>query len=91
MTDSSFDRPAALAEPLTRREREILARLAGDLYNREIAEALTLAPSSIKWYTHQIYAKLGVSSRKEAIRRARELGLLEDKATPVFHARSLPA
>ena len=91
MTSSPFDRTDRMIEPLTRREREILARLAGDLYNREIAEALTLAPNSIKWYTRQIYAKLGVNSRQEAIRRARELGLLDHKSSAFFHSHNLPA
>ncbi len=91
MTNSPFDRSPPLTEHLTRREREILARLAGDLYNREIAEALMLAPSSIKWYTRQIYAKLGVNSRQAAIQRARDLGLLDFKPTPFFHSHSLPA
>ena len=63
---------------------EILASLAGDHYGHEIAEALTLSPNSIKWYTRQIYAKLGVNSRKAAIQRARELGLLETKKSPGF-------
>ena len=91
MAKSPFDRPPSLAEPLTHREREILARLAGDLYGREIAEALTLSPNSIKWYTRQIYAKLGVNSRKAAIQRARELGLLDFKSIPTFHPHNLPA
>ena len=91
MTNLPYDRPAPLAEPLTRRERDILARLAGELYNREIAEALMLSPNSIKWYTHQIYAKLGVGSRKAAIQRAQELGLLEYKTPAVFHLYNLPA
>jgi DNA-binding CsgD family transcriptional regulator len=63
MDKSPFDRFPPLAEKLTRREREILARLSGDLYDREIATAFTLAPNSIKWYTRRIYAKLGVGSR----------------------------
>ena len=91
MAKSPFDRPPSLAEPLTHRERDILARLAGDLYSREIAEALTLSPNSIKWYTRQIYAKLGVNSRQEAIQRARELGLLDLKTTAAFHSHNLPA
>ena len=90
MSNSPFDRPTPPVEPLTRREHEILARLAGDLYNREIAEALTLAPNSIKWYTRQIYAKLGVNSRQEAIRRAHELGLLDHRSPAVFHPHNLP-
>jgi predicted ATPase/DNA-binding CsgD family transcriptional regulator len=91
MANSPFDRPNPLVDSLTHREREILARLAGDLYNREIAEALTLAPSSIKWYTRQIYAKLGVNSRREAIQRARELGLLDLKTTAVLRTHNIPA
>ena len=91
MVQSPFDHSLSLVESLTRRERDILARLAGDLYNREIAEALTLAPSSIKWYTHQIYTKLGVNSRQEAVRRARELGLLELKTSSLFRSHNLPA
>ena len=87
----TIDHAAPLVDPLTRREREILRSLAGDLYSHEIAEALTLSPNSIKWYTRQIYAKLGVHSRKEAIRRARELGLLETKTNLVFHPHNLPA
>jgi predicted ATPase/DNA-binding CsgD family transcriptional regulator len=91
MVDSPLERPAPLVEPLTHREREILAHLVGDLYEREIAEALTLSPNSVKWYTHRIYAKLGVNNRKAAIRRARELGLLETQAAPILHAHAFPA
>ncbi len=91
MANSPIDRSAPLAEPLTHREREILAYLAGDLYSHEIAEALTLSPNSVKWHTRQIYAKLGVNSRKEAIARARELDLLEYKTGPVLYSHSLPA
>jgi predicted ATPase/class 3 adenylate cyclase len=65
-----------LIEPLTRRELTILARLAENLTNPEIAAAETLALSSVKWYVQQIYSKLGVNSRKQALARARELGLV---------------
>ena len=90
MGKSLFDRQAPLAEPLTHREHEVLMRLAGNEYNRAIADALKLAPNSIKWYTCQIYSKLGVSSRKEAIQRASELGLLNFKAPAVVRPHSLP-
>ena len=63
-------------EPLTRREREILALLAQGLSGPEIAEKLTLARSSVKWYVQQLYAKLGVNSKQRALLRAAELGLL---------------
>jgi len=67
---------AASAESLTHRERDVLGLIAEGRGNREIAEALTLSPNSVKWYVHQIFAKLDVDSRPAAIQRARELGLL---------------
>ncbi len=79
----SLDAPL---EPLTRREREILALLADNRSNHEIADQLALALSSVKWYTRQIYGKLGVNSRQQAIARARQVGLIA--ATP---ARSRPS
>jgi predicted ATPase/DNA-binding CsgD family transcriptional regulator len=80
----------SIIEPLTRREREILVLLESDMTGNEIAVKLTLAPSSIKWYTQQIYGKLGVNSRKQAILRARELGLLASPSHPIFPATSAP-
>ncbi|MFN2189885.1 MAG: tetratricopeptide repeat protein [Candidatus Promineifilaceae bacterium] len=67
-----------LAEPLSKREREILGLLAKNLTNREIADALTVALSTIKWYTKQIYNKMAVNSRQEAVARANTLGLLKE-------------
>ena len=64
-------------EPLTRREREILALLAQGLSGPEIAEKLHLAKSSVKWYFQQLYSKLGVNSKQRALLRAGELGLLD--------------
>src|SRR6266536_1343252 len=69
-------------EPLTRRERDILARLAQERSAPEIAQSLTLAVSSVKWYIQQVYGKLAVNSKRQAIARARELGLLEAPAAP---------
>jgi predicted ATPase/DNA-binding CsgD family transcriptional regulator len=66
-----------LAEPLTRREYEILNLLAQDYSGPEIAQRLTLAPSSVKWHILGIYGKLGVNRRQRALRRAAELGLLD--------------
>jgi predicted ATPase/class 3 adenylate cyclase len=65
-----------LVEPLTRRERAILLHLAEDKSNREIAALEVLSLNSVKWYIQQIYGKLGVNRRREAIERARSLGLL---------------
>src|SRR6476661_8251197 len=66
-----------LVEPLTRRESEILVLLAQGYSAREIAQQLTLALSSVKWYVQQVYGKLGVNNKQRAIIRAGELGLLE--------------
>jgi predicted ATPase/class 3 adenylate cyclase len=84
-------------EPLTRREREILVLLAGEQSNQEIADQLYVALSTVKGYTQQIYRKLGVSGRRVAVKRARQLGLLAPPATAVsqdsaqLSGRALPA
>ncbi len=74
MTDGSTQQN--LTDPLTERELEILRLVADGLSNREIADALVLALSTVKWYTNQMYSKLGVNSRTQALVRARELNLL---------------
>jgi predicted ATPase/DNA-binding CsgD family transcriptional regulator len=78
-------------EPLTRREREILTWLVDNRSNREIASGLTIAPSSVKWYTRQIYAKLGINDRRQVAPRARELGLIATKPEEHPISPSLPA
>ena len=78
-----------LVEPLTRREREILALLAQGYTAQEIAQRLTLALSSVKWYVQQVYGKLGVNNKQRAILRAGELGLLET-SFPVAAIPSIP-
>jgi predicted ATPase/DNA-binding CsgD family transcriptional regulator len=79
-----------LAQPLTPREQEILNCIGDGLTNRQMAERLTLAVGTVKWYVRQVYNKLGVSSRAEAVIRARGLGLLpEEEEGAVRH--NLPA
>ena len=78
-----------LVEPLTRREREVLALLAQGFSASEIAQQLTLALSSVKGYVQQIYGKLGVNNKQRAILRAGELGLLE-MPSPVISVKSSP-
>jgi predicted ATPase/DNA-binding CsgD family transcriptional regulator len=65
-----------LAKPLTSRELEVLTLIADGLTNREIAEQLVIALSTVKWHVRQIYNKLGVHNRQEAIGRARNLDLI---------------
>ena len=66
-----------LVEPLTPRERDVLLLLVQHLRYQDIADRLTMAVSSVKWYVQQIYGKLGVDNRRDAIQRAEKLGLLE--------------
>lgn len=66
---------------LTRRELEILQLVASGLSNRDIAEELVVAPDTVRWYTKQIYNKLRIRGRVQAINRARELGLLDGKSS----------
>jgi predicted ATPase/DNA-binding CsgD family transcriptional regulator len=66
-------------DSLKERESDILHLLAEGLSNREIAQELFLALETVKWYNKQIYSKLGVGSRTQAVARARELGLLDER------------
>ena len=65
-----------LLTPMNQREREILARLATGLSDQQIADELFLSLHTIKWYNRQIFSKLGVSRRTQAITKARALGLI---------------
>jgi LuxR family maltose regulon positive regulatory protein len=67
---------AGLVEPLTPREAEVLRLVCEGLSNRAIAERLVVSLSTVKKHTGNIYGKLGVSSRTQAIVRAQELGLV---------------
>jgi LuxR family maltose regulon positive regulatory protein len=67
---------AALVEPLTNRELEVLALLNERLSDKEIAQILVLSPLTVKSHVHHIYEKLQVNRRREAIARAKEYGLL---------------
>jgi LuxR family maltose regulon positive regulatory protein len=66
----------ALIEPLSERELNVLQLIAQGLSNREISERLFLALSSVKGHNQNIFGKLQVQRRTEAVARARELGLL---------------
>jgi DNA-binding CsgD family transcriptional regulator len=67
-----------VVEQLTRREQDILPRVIAGLSNKEIAQELFVEISTVKWYIHQIFRKLGVRSRMQRIVRARELNLIVD-------------
>ena len=67
---------AELIEPLTERELEVLALLAQRLSHKEIAQALFISPQTVKRHTNNIYQKLQVQRRREAVAKATRLGLL---------------
>src|SRR5258706_5578059 len=71
-----------LVEPLTRREREILALLAQVYTGPEIAAKLSIALSSVRSHLQNIYSKLGVEGNRSALIRARALGLLPVSSSP---------
>jgi DNA-binding NarL/FixJ family response regulator len=67
---------ASLIEPLTNRELDTLALLAQRLYNKEIADQLSVSIETVKTHTKHIYQKLGVNNRREAIAKAVDMGLV---------------
>lgn len=69
-----------LLRRLTRRELEILQLVSGGRSNREVAEILYVTDQTVKFHLANVYRKLGVRSRFEAARWAREQGLVESPA-----------
>jgi ATP/maltotriose-dependent transcriptional regulator MalT len=67
---------AALLEPLTERETEILELLAAGLTNREIAQRLIVSPRTVESHVARLTGKLGVNTRARAVARANALGLV---------------
>jgi len=67
---------STMVEPLSERELEVLRLVAQGLTNNEISQRLVLALSTVKGHNLRIFGKLQAQNRSEAVRRARELGLL---------------
>ena len=65
-----------LTDPLSEREIEVLSLIAEGMPNRSIAKQLVLAPSTVHWHTKNIYSKLNVHNRTQAVFRAKELAVL---------------
>jgi LuxR family maltose regulon positive regulatory protein len=65
-----------LVEPLSVRELEVVRLLGSDLDGPGIARELFVSLNTVRTHTKNIYAKLGVNSRRAAVRRAAELDLL---------------
>jgi LuxR family maltose regulon positive regulatory protein len=79
-TDSTVAVPSSgmdlFGEALSERELEVLRLIVAGCSNREIADRLVIAVSTVKWYINAIYGKLQVESRTKAIARARELNIV---------------
>ncbi len=92
MTDRHFSAEEGYADDLTWREQEVLILLSERLTNREIADRLHLAESTVKDYVGRILSKLYVKNRRQAVERAKALGLLDgDGKTDLTRPTNLPA
>ncbi|MGB7873302.1 MAG: LuxR C-terminal-related transcriptional regulator, partial [Anaerolineales bacterium] len=92
MHDHDLSPDEVPVEDLTWREQEVLALLAGRLTNREIGDRLHLAETTVKSHVGSIISKLGVKNRRQAVERAKELGLLDpDRKTAPKLPIPLPA
>lgn len=78
MPVAQVDAPTAplLLDPLTEREQKVLQLMAMGLANREIADELVIALGTVAKYSNNIFTKLAVANRTQAISRAQKLGLL---------------
>jgi LuxR family transcriptional regulator, maltose regulon positive regulatory protein len=68
--------PSQLVDPLSERELDVLRLLDGDLDGPQIAHQLSVSLNTLRTHTKNIYAKLGVTSRRAAVRQARDLNLI---------------
>jgi LuxR family maltose regulon positive regulatory protein len=74
---SLVSRPSApLAEPLSDRELEVLRLIAAGLKYKEVAERLVISLNTVRHHTRNVYSRLNVNSRAQAIAKAKELNLL---------------
>ena len=80
-------RAPATTEMLTPREAQVLRLLAEDLPNKEIGRRLGIWTHTIKTHLHNIYAKLGARSRRDAVTRALRLGLLRESPSEMREHR----
>ena len=78
VSETGHDSPVrqALIDPLSERELDVLRLLGTDLDGPDIARELTVSLNTVRTHTKNIYAKLAVTSRRAAVRRAQELDLL---------------
>jgi LuxR family transcriptional regulator, maltose regulon positive regulatory protein len=68
--------PSPSSDELSERELAVLRLLPSELSQREIGDTLYVSLNTVKSHTRRIFTKLGVTGREDAVRRARELGLI---------------
>lgn len=76
MAQRGAGRALPLVDPISKRELDVLSRLAAGSTNRQIAESLYIAEGTVKNHVTSILAKLGVRDRTQAALKARDLGLI---------------
>ncbi len=74
--DGQIDSTSAAADTLSMRERSILERIGQGKSNKEIAKELHIAPETVKSHIKNIFTKLSVEKRAQAVARAQSLGLV---------------
>jgi LuxR family maltose regulon positive regulatory protein len=74
--DGAAQPGSRVSDPLTARERDVLAMIGQGLSNKRIARALEISPETVKSHVKHIFLKLAVGTRAEAVSRAGILGLL---------------
>jgi ATP/maltotriose-dependent transcriptional regulator MalT len=74
--DQPYHPSTRLGEALSKRERDIITMIGQGFSNKLIARTLQISPETVKSHVKRIFAKLSVSTRSEAVCRARSLGLL---------------
>ena len=84
MRETGPDRPAgqALIDPLSERELDVLRLLGTELDGPAIARELMVSLNTVRTHTKNIYAKLAVTNRRAAVRRAAELGVPGTRGRP---------
>jgi LuxR family maltose regulon positive regulatory protein len=83
------DVPAQI-ETLSAREFDVLQALACAMPNKRIARVLGISPETVKWHLKNVYGKLGVLGRDEAVLRARHLGLIDTALRDIRFSASPP-
>jgi DNA-binding CsgD family transcriptional regulator len=76
--ENSLIQNGKLVEPLSDRELEVLRLIRSGMTNQQIASSLSVAPSTVKTHINNIYGKLGVQTRVQALNRSNDLGILKD-------------